>query len=104
MPVPSQVFLQDSADKKQSNRLTKAKTRGSHFSSPHQLLGHFAASANSEQSLLAVGLCLGLCLVPGAPGVLLAAKGKKRSFPLLSQAGLPAYTLAQPACRHTVPK
>lgn len=34
-PVPSQAFLQDSVDEKQSNRPTEAKARGSHLPSPH---------------------------------------------------------------------
>lgn len=103
-PVHSQVFLQDTVGKKQSNRPSEANKRGFLFPSPHQLLGHFAATANSEQSLLSVGLCLGVCLVPLVPGVLPAAKGRKKHFSFLSCVGVPGYTLAQPACKYAVPK
>lgn len=63
------------------------KTRGSRSPAPRQLLGHFAASANSEQSLLAAGPWMGLCSVPSVPSVPRAAKKRKKRFPLLSQPG-----------------
>lgn len=79
--------------------LTETKTRGSHFPSPHQLLGLFTTSENSEKSLLAVELSLVLCWVPRLLHIPLAAKGRKRSS-LRSQPGVPAYTLVQPPGKH----
>lgn len=87
-------------DKKQASRLTENKTRGSHFPSPHQLLGLFTTSENSEKSLLAVGLCIVLCWVPRILPIPVAAKEVRD---LLSQPGVPAYTLVQPPGKHPVP-
>lgn len=49
-----------------------------------------------------MGLCLVLCWVPRMLPIPMAAKGRKRSS-LFSQAGVPAYTLAQPPGKHPVP-
>lgn len=42
---------------------------------------------------------MGLCSVLGVPGV---PQKRKKSFPLLSQAGVPGYTLSQPLCIQVV--